>query len=464
MTRTSKITLAIALPLLLAGGVYGGLRWSRRDLVTVQTGLAARGDLSAIVTASGEIKPKNYINLGANAQGPITELLVKEGDHVRKGQIVARVERIQPQAELDAQRAAVASSVADAAAAEAGLNAQDHVIATAQATLDHSKSDQELARANFERYEQLYKAQLIARQDFEQYRANLNAAEAGVRESAARLSQAQAQRAQTLAQLNSFQRRITQAQATQTRVSDILAKFDVISPIDGVVTNLPVRMGETIVPGIQNSPASTVMTIADMSLITAEVNADETDVVSVQLGQDATVTIEAMPNHTFHGKVIQIGNSAILRSSGLAASQSTTSSQEAKDFKVVVALDDPPADIRPGLSATAKIVTATRRDVLAIPIQALTVRTQRELERPADSNAPTTRAGSQEVQGVFVIHDSRAEFRKIETGISGASEIEVTSGLAAGDEIITGSYKVIRTIRNRTRVVVDNKLKAEPTT
>jgi len=464
VTRTSKITLAIALPLLLAGGVYGGLRWSRRDLVTVQTGLAARGDLSAIVTASGEIKPKNYINLGANAQGPITELLVKEGDHVRKGQIVARVERIQPQAELDAQRAAVASSVADAAAAEAGLNAQDHVIATAQATLDHSKSDQELARANFERYEQLYKAQLIARQDFEQYRANLNAAEAGVRESAARFSQAQAQRAQTLAQLNSFQRRITQAQATQTRVSDILAKFDVISPIDGVVTNLPVRMGETIVPGIQNSPASTVMTIADMSLITAEVNADETDVVSVQLGQDATVTIEAMPNHTFHGKVIQIGNSAILRSSGLAASQSTTSSQEAKDFKVVVALDDPPADIRPGLSATAKIVTATRRDVLAIPIQALTVRTQRELERPADSNAPTTRAGSQEVQGVFVIHDSRAEFRKVETGISGASEIEVTSGLAAGDEIITGSYKVIRTIRNRTRVVVDNKLKAEPTT
>jgi len=194
------------------------------------------------------------------------------------------------------------------------------------------------------------------------------------------------------------------------------------------------------------------------------VNADETDVVSVQLGQNATVTIEAMPNHTFHGKVIQIGNSAILRSSGLAASQSTTSSQEAKDFKVVVALDDPPADIRPGLSATAKIVTATRRDVLAIPIQALTVRTQRELERSADSNAPTTRAGSQEVQGVFVIHDGRAEFRKVETGISGASEIEVTSGLAAGDEIITGSYKVIRTIRNRTRVIVDNKLKAEPTT
>jgi HlyD family secretion protein len=229
---------------------------------------------------------------------------------------------------------------------------------------------------------------LIARQEYEQYRATLNAAEAGVRESSARLSQVRAQRAQIAAQLNSVQRRVSQAEATQRRVTDVLAKFDVVAPIDGVVTNLPVRMGETVVPGIQNSSASTVMTIADMSLITAEVKADETDIVSVQIGQDATVTIEAIPNRTFHGKVTEIGNTAILRSSGLAASQSTTSSQEAKDFKVVIALDDPPAEIRPGLSATAKIVTATRRDVLSIPLQALTVRTQRELETPADSNAP----------------------------------------------------------------------------
>jgi HlyD family secretion protein len=463
--RNSKITLAAVMLLLLAGGVAGGVRWSRRGVVTVQTGVVARGDLSAIVTASGEIKPKNYINLGANAQGPITQLMVKEGDRVRKGQVVARIERIQPQAELEAQRAAVASSVADASAAEAGVNAQDQVIATAQATLDHSKSDLELARANFERYDQLYKNQLIARQEYEQYRATYNAAESSVRESAARLSQARAQREQIAAQLNSVQRRVTQAEAMQRRVSDVLAKFDVVAPIDGVVTNLPVRMGETVVPGIQNSSASTVMTIADMSLITAEVKADETDIVSVQLGQDATVTIEAIPNRVFHGKVTEIGNTAILRSSGLAASQSTTSSQEAKDFKVVIALDDPPAEIRPGLSATAKIVTATRHDVLSIPLQALTVRTQHELETPADSNAPVTRSGRQEVQGVFLVRDSRAEFRKVETGISGASEIEVTSGLAAGDEIITGSYKVIRTIRNQARVTVDNKLKpAEPGT
>jgi HlyD family secretion protein len=213
------------------------------------------------------------------------------------------------------------------------------------------------------------------------------------------------------------------------------------------------------VPGIQNSSASTVMTIADMSLITAEVKADETDIVSVHVGQEATITIDAMPNRTFHGKVIEIGNTAILRSSGLAASQSATSSQEAKDFKVVVALTDPPEDIRPGLSCTAKIVTATRHDVLSIPIQALTVRTQRELERKADDNAPSTRSGSAEIQGVFVVHDGRAEFHAVETGLSGASEIEVTKGLETGEAIVTGSYKAIRTLRNQARVVVDNKLK-----
>jgi HlyD family secretion protein len=453
--RSSKITLAVVAALLVAGGVAGGLRWSRRNLVTVQTGVAIRGDLTAVVTASGEIKPRNYINLGANAQGPITELLIKEGDRVRKGQVVARIEHIQPAADVEAQRAAVASAVADANAFEAALKTQDQAIATAQATLDKSKSDLELARLNFERYDQLYKQQLIARQEYEQMKATFTSGEATVRASAAQVSQAQAQRAQMTAQLASAQRRITQAEAGQTRLADVLAKFDVVAPIDGMVTNLPVRVGETVVPGIQNSAASTVMTIADMSLITAEVKADETDIVSVQVGQEATITIDAMPNRVFRGKVIEIGNTAILRSSGLAASQSATSSQEAKDFKVVIALDDPPDEIRPGLSCTAKIVTATRRDVLSIPIQALTVRKKSELETA--SGVPSARAQSEEVQGVFLVNNGRAEFRKVETGITGPSDIEVTAGLQPGEEIITGSYKVIRTLRNQARVVVDNK-------
>ena len=457
MKRSSKIIFGVVVLAVAGGGTVAARRWSLRNLVTVQTALTTRGDLSAVVTASGEIKPRNYINLGANAQGPITELLVREGDHVRKGQVVARIERIQPQAELEAQRAMVASSVADAQASEASLGVQDQAIATARANVDRVRSYLELARLNFARYEELYKNQLIARQEYEQSRANFNNAEAAIRESAARLAQAQAQRGQMTAQLSSVQRRVTQAEANQRRVSDVLAKFDVVAPIDGVVTNLPVRMGENVVPGIQNSSASTVMTIADMSLITAEVKADETDIVSVHVGQEATITIDAIPNRIFHGKVIEIGNTAILRSSGLAASQSATSSQEAKDFKVVVALDDPPDEIRPGLSCTAKIITATRHDVLSIPIQALTVRTKKELE--ADSKAPATRASSEEIQGVFVVKNGLAEFRKVETGISGASEMEVTNGLTANDEVITGSYKVIRTLRNQARVVVDNQPK-----
>ena len=457
MTKTTKIVLGVLTLAIIGGGVAAGIRYSKRDLVTVQTGIATRGDLSSIVTASGEIKPRNYINLGANAQGPIRELFVHEGDRVRKGQVVARIERIQPQAELEMQRAAVASAVADAAASEASLRVQDQAIVTAQASIDRAKSDLDLAGSNFDRISQLYKQQLIARQEYEQSQASLRSFEAAGREVAARLAQAQAQRAQMSAQLASVQRRIPQAEANQRRVTDVLAKFDVVAPIDGVVTNLPVRMGETVVPGIQNSSASTVMTIADMSLITAEVKADESDIVSIEVGQQATVTIEALQGRTFHGKVIEIGNTAILRSSGVAASQSLTSSTEAKDFKVVIALDFPPAEMRPGLSCTAKIVTATKKNVLSIPIQALTVRTQRQLE--ADTNAPSTGASNAELQGAFVVRNKRAEFVVLDTGISGQNEIEVKKGLNGDEEIVIGPYKVVRTVRNKAPVVVDNKVK-----
>jgi HlyD family secretion protein len=192
---------------------------------------------------------------------------------------------------------------------------------------------------------------------------------------------------------------------------------------------------------------------------------DETDIVNVKLDQVADVTIDAIPGRTFRGTVIEIGNTAILRSTGLAASQSAISSQEAKDFKVVVALDDPPEEIRPGLSSTAKIVTATRNDVLAIPIQALTVRQKSDLDpkknigKPSDVVRPdpeAEKARKEEIHGVFVVESEKAVFHKVETGITGATDIEVINGLKEGDEIITGSYRVIRTLRNETKVKVDN--------
>lgn len=466
MKKKWKIALIAGGLLIASAAVFAGIKYNQRGIVTVQTGKVARQDLAALVTASGEIKPRNYINLGANTIGParINELLVVEGDKVKKGQIVAKLESVQAAADVAAQRAAVGTSEAESSAGEAGLRAADETITTAMATLERMKADAERARIDFERTEKLWNEKLIARQEYDTRRSALASADAGVKEAEARIAQEKARRQQIAAQLNAQQRRVSQVQANLRRASDVLDKYNVYSPIDGVVTNLPVRVGETVVPGIQNSPTSTIMTVADISLITAEVKVDETDIVNVKLGQTADITIDAMPNRTFKGRVIEIGNTAILRSTGVAASQSTLSSQEAKDFKVVVALNDPPEDIRPGLSCTAKVTTATRNHVLSIPIQALTVRQKGDLEAPKDgkdAKGPidpiAEKARKEEIQGVFVVSGEKAEFRKVETGITGSTDIEVLRGLNEGDQIITGSYKVIRTLRNDAKIKIDNK-------
>ncbi len=468
MKANYKILLTIGLIVLVSGGVFASIKYNQRGIVDVQTGRVTRQDLVASVTASGEIKPKNYINLGANTIGPapITEILVKEGDHVRKGQVVAKMESVQAHADVVAQKASIDTSLADSAASEAALRSQADGVTTAQATLEKNKAELDRTKSNFDRATELYNEKLLAKQDYDQKRAEYDTAVAAIGEAEARLSQARAQEAQARQQLTSAQKHTAQQQANLDRFSDILEKYDVTAPIDGIVTNLPVRTGETVVPGVQNSAASTIMTIADMSVITAEVKVDETDIVNVMLGQAAEVTIDAMPNRTFHGHVTEIGNTAILRSSGVAASQSNTSDQEAKDFKVVVALSDPPDDIRPGLSCTGKIVTATKPGVLTIPIQALTVRQRGDLEprKPEGVEAASNvdpvaeKAKKQELQGVFTIRDGKAQFIQVTTGITGATDIEVLSGLKDGDQIIIGTYKIIRTLRNFAKVKINNRV------
>ena len=398
-----KVILAIVVLALAAGGVFAGLRWSKRDLVTVQTGTAVRADLTAVVTASGEIKPRTYINIGANAQGRIIELLVKEGDRVRKGQVVARIEHIQAQADVAAQKAAVASALADSAASEAGMRVQDDAITTAAATVDHSKSELDRTKVAFDRYEQLWQHKLIAKQDYDQKVADYKSADAALREDQARLSQMRAQRAQLAAQLASAQRRVTQAEANETRLNDVLAKFDATAPLDGMVTNLPVRVGETVVPGIQNSAASPIMTIADMSLITAEVKVDETDIVNVELDQPADITIDAIPNRTFKGHVIEIGNTAILRSTGAGRfAERRSPARKPRTSRWSSRWTIRRTDIRPGLSCTAKITTATRQNVVTIPVQALTIRQKGDLEaageegRAGGRDSPIRRGEGQE--------------------------------------------------------------------
>jgi HlyD family secretion protein len=278
---------------------------------------------------------------------------------------------------------------------------------------------------------------------------------------------AKAKLAQAKAKQDSAQGQIRQNVAFLHHAADVLSKTQYEAPFDGVITNVPVREGETVVPGIQNSPGSTLMTIADTSIITAEVKVDESDIVNVQLGQPAEVTIDAMPKQKFQGVVSEIGRNALLRSTGVSTAQTTSSGQEAKDFKVVVALQNPPPDLLPGLSATARITTSKRSNALAIPIQALTIRVRGELTPQKKGKSSSVQAAApsggnpkEELQGVFVLKNKKdAVFVPVATGISGATDIEVTNGLQEGDEIVTGSYKVLRTLRNGASVKVDNTTK-----
>jgi HlyD family secretion protein len=371
---------------------------------------------------------------------------------VRKGQLLAQLENVQSSADVAATKASLEASRTDAVAANANLN-------TAKADLDRAKADAEKSRRDWSRAEGLYKEQLISKAEYEARKATWQTAEAG-------LAQAEARVAQAKAQLDSAQRHIAQTDATLTRASDVLQKTVYAAPYAGVITNLPVREGETVVIGIQNAPGSTLMTLADMSVITAEVKVDETDIVNVQLGQPAEVMIDAIPKKVFRAVVTEIGNNAIVRSTGVATSQSVSASQEAKDFKVVVTLQNPPEDLRPGLSTTAKITTATRTGAVAIPIQALTIRREADLQASNEKgsvqaaapqkDASKLKKNNDEVQGVFVVRGKKAEFVPVQTGITGTTDIEVLSGLKEGDEIVTGSYKVLRTMKPGTSIKIDN--------
>ncbi len=453
MKNWKKFALIAGVVVVLLAIVGFTVQQSRKGVVTVQTGKVLREDLAATVTASGEIKPKVYVNIDANAMGKITHLYVKEGDVVKRGQVLATLDSIQSAADVAAMQSSLNASKTDALASQAAVN-------TAAAELNQWQAEYERAKLDYERNKNLYDAKLIAKSDFDTKKAAFGTATAQVDEAKAKLAQAKAN-------LDSSQVHINQYVANLRHASDVLSKTEYQAPFDGVITNLPVREGETVVMGIQNAPGSTLLTIADTSIITAEVKVDESDIVNVKLGQPAEVTIDAMPKQKFKGVVSEIGRNALLRSTGVSTAQTTSSGQEAKDFKVVVALQDPPPNVLPGLSATARITTAKRSSALAIPIQALTIRERGELtpEKKDKSSAvqaaaPTGGNPKEELQGVFILKNKKdAVFVPVVTGISGTTDIEVTNGLQEGDEIVTGSYKVLRTLRNGASVKVDNTVK-----
>jgi HlyD family secretion protein len=454
MKAWKKIAIGVAVLVVLALIIGFTVRQSSKNVATVQTGKAQRQDLSTIVSASGEIKPKTYVNIGANAFGKITRLYVKEGDHVKKGQMLAQLENVQSSADVNANEASLQAAQTDAIAADAALK-------TSQADLLRAQADHERNKLDWDRAQSLFKDGLISKSDFDSRKNAWATADAGLTQAEARVAQARAQK-------DSADRHIAQAKAMLTRYADALQKTTYPAPFDGVITNLPVREGETVVIGIQNAQGSTLMTLADMSVITAEVKVDETDIVNVRLGQPAEVTIDAIPKKIFHGKVSEIGDNAIVRSSGVSTSQQNVASEEAKDFKVVVTLTDAPTDLRPGLSTTAKVTTATRSNVLSVPIQALTMRTKEQMDQannapgsvhaasPAVKDVASKSKTDEELQGVFVIRNKKAIFVPVTTGITGRTDIEVLDGLKEGDEVITGSYKVLRSLRPGSSVKIDN--------
>ena len=458
MKTWQKVGIGIGAVAVLGGIVLFSVNQANKGVVTVQTAkVAPQESLVSQVTASGEIKPTTYTNVTAQGFGRITAIVVKEGDHIKKGQVLLTQENIQANADVQAQAAAINS-------AESGVLASEASYKSAQSDLIQAQANLERAKLDWERGQGLFKDGLIAKQDYDQRKTAYDAQFAAV-------DSARAHVLSVKASLDQMRSQVSQGRAVLVHTQDILHKTTYTSPIDGIVSYLPERVGDYVVPGIQNSNGSFLMTLSDMSIVTSEVKVDETDIVNVKIGQDADVTIDAIPGKTFKGTVTEIGSQAVLRTSGLATTQSTTSSQEAKDFKVVVTLASPPENLRPGLSTTAKIRTAEKKNVLAIPIQALAVRTRKDLEEAAKNSKGSSDSGvtlaappppapgdpkKDEIQGVFVVNGKKAVFHPVDTGISGVTDIEITKGLKPGDEIVVGSYKALRTLKPESRVKVDN--------
>lgn len=458
MKTWKKAALIVGAAVVLLIIVVVSITQANKGVVTVQTGQVAKQSITSLVTASGEIRPQDYTNVLGQGFGKITDIDVKEGDIVKKGDVLLRVESIQPAADVKAQQANLQAMQAGVQSAEANDTSTQADVAQAQANLDKAEQD-------WKRGQSLYKEGLIPKQDFDALKATHDADIAALAASKARAQQAQALLAQS-----GFQQQ--QSAATLIHQRDVLNKTTYEAPISGIVTYVPVKVGENVVPGIQNAEGSFLLTLSDMAVVNAEVMVDETDIPNVKVGQSADVTIDAYPGQVFKGHVADVGEEAILRTSGLATTQQTSAnSQEARDFKVHVRLDNPPKQTRPGLSCTAKIQTAHRTDVLTIPIQALAMRSHEELKADEEKNNkesgvtlaaakpatnPDGTPANDDVQGVFVVRAGKAVFVPVQTGITGITDIEVTSGLKAGDVIVTGSYKALRTLRSGTAIKVDN--------
>jgi HlyD family secretion protein len=446
-----KLKTKLVLGVLLAGGTaaggyYGYDYYNTKDIVTVQAGEVVRQDLAQSVAANGEVKPKKSVNISSNAMGRIVNMPVKEGAHVRKGDLLISLEAIQTEADVEAAQAGLMAAETELSGMASQIKANEAAIASAKADITRAQAELARAKTDMDRAESMNKAGLIPREQYDRARSDYDVAATAVTAAKARLDQSEAQAAQTLSQRESTSLRLAQQRTQVIRAKDQLSKTIITSPLDGMITYLPVNEGEIAIIGVQNQPGTTLMTIADMSVITAEVKVDEADIVNVRLGQEAEIKVDALGDQKLKGHVSEVGNSALNRSGGTT---SNNGQQEAKDFKVVITLDDPPDTLRPGLSCTVTIITARTAKVLTIPIQALTVK---EFDDPNDP----LKKKKIEKEGVYIVKpDNTVAFKPVKTGITGTTDIEILEGLTEKEKIVTGPYQALRGLEDNKKVKVE---------
>ncbi len=432
MTLRAKAAIgALVVTVLVVASVLA-TRQSRNTGVQVRTEAVERRDLEAIVTASGNIRARRTVDISSDVSGRIVELNVDEGDDVREGQVLLRIDQTQFQASVAQSRAALSQREAQAAQQNASL---------IQATREYDRMQGLWTRDST----------LVSRQQVDD-------------------AATQAEVAQALH--TAAEHGVDQARATLAEAEDFLSKTTIRAPISGKVTRLSIELGETAIVGTMNNPGSLLLTISDLSVIEAVMQVDETDVPGISIGDSAAMELDAFPETRFAGTVTEIGNSAIRPPSSAAGTGQTPTI----DFEVVITLDDPPVDLRPDLSTTADIVTEVREQALAIPIIALTVRERSSSEEATDENElggdnqggrDSERAQedpdeeSEEEEGVFVVRDGEAHFVPVVVGIAGQEYFEVLSGLSAGDTVVSGPYQRIRELGDGDAIRMDSA-SAEP--
>jgi len=486
MSRATKRWLGFIVIVVVGLVVFGLVASGGEEATVVYTSVAERlPELKSVVTASGEIQPRDSVDIQTEIPGVIIDLPVKEGDIVQKGQVLLRIDPVATTADTAAVRAALQQSQAQRAGQEVELAKAEANLASDEAQLkaaemEKVKADVDCRRAQdaLERRQKLLEQQLLSEDDVDIARSTAEVAAAVCDASAARVKQFEAQlnanriaMDQYRASRDAAARGVEAAQANLDKAEDTLKKTTILSPLSGVITRLNVEKGERAVPGVLSDPQATLMTISDMSIIEAEIKVDETDVVQVALGDEAEIEIDALPEKKLHGTVCEIANSPLVVSSG--ASQTA----EVKDFLVKLRVIDPLPELRPGLSCSADITTDVRADPLVIPIQSLTARdlfldeagqpevpTPEEIDRrkledaaPTDTAAATERRKSEAVGGVFIKGPGdRALFRPVKVGIAGPTDYEVLEGLTGGEEVISGPYRVLRTLEIGDHLAVDN--------